>query len=54
MKEGQYDNITVKELLDNLEYIILSNPEMDGVELEDSEGRVWFITKTSEDTASIN
>jgi len=53
MKEADYDNISVQEFLSNAEYIILSNPDMKGVELTDSEGRIWFIQLVKSNNASV-
>lgn len=43
MKEAEFENIRVEEFLSNAEYMIMANPDMDGLELTDTEGRVWFI-----------
>lgn len=43
MREAEFANVSVEEFLTNAEYMILANPDMDGLELTDTEGRVWFI-----------
>lgn len=52
-QEYEFDNISTQEFLDNCENLILQNPEMDGVEIEDSLDRTWFIILTSRH-ATIN
>lgn len=46
-EEFAFDNVSTQEFLDNVENIIIKNPDMDGVEIEDSQGRWWFIELTS-------
>jgi len=54
MQEANFDNITVEQFLSTAEYVILANPEMDGMELTDSEGRVWFLRLLSSENKVIN
>lgn len=49
-----YDNISTEEFLDTIETMIMQNPDMDGVELEDSNGRTWFIQLTSDNIKTMN
>lgn len=46
MDTMRQDNISSKELFDSLELMIMTNPDSDGIRLEDSEGRVWYIELT--------
>jgi len=54
MKEADFQNITVEELLSSAEYMILCNPEMDGLELIDSEGRTWYLQLVEGRNTQIN
>ena len=54
MKETEMGNISTEEFLNTIEYMILANPEMDGVEIEDTMGRVWFIRQINKVDAEIN
>lgn len=47
MDKIQHDNVSSKELFDNLELMLIINPNSDGIRLEDSEGRVWYIELTN-------
>ena len=51
--ESTFEDVSAEEFLDIIEYMILSNPEMDGVEMDDSKGRTWFIQKTSVSNSSV-
>lgn len=53
-EEYTYGNVSTEEFLDRLESLILQNPEMDGVELDDNRGRTWFIQLTSEHNVRMN
>lgn len=53
-EQYEYDNMSTQDFLDTMEIMILQNPEMDGIELEDSEGRSWFIQLTSENPRAMN
>jgi len=54
MQEADFNNISVEEFLANAEYMILANPDADGVELTDSEGRVWFLELLDTEIKEIN
>ena len=54
MQEVNFDNITVEQFLSTAEYIMLANPEMDGMELTDSEGRIWFLQLLSSEEKILN
>lgn len=53
-EEYTYSNVSTEEFLDRLESLILQNPEMDGVQLDDNRGRSWFIQLTSEHNVRMN
>lgn len=48
------DDVSVEQFLDTIELLILSHPEMDGVEIDDSKGRTWFIQQIEGMPSSIN
>jgi hypothetical protein len=54
MQELDMGNISTEEFLDLVELLIVSNPDMDGVEIDDNKGRSWFIQQTSEINLKIN
>ena len=47
MDKIQHDNVSSKELFDNLELMLIINPNSNGIRFEDSEGRVWYIELTN-------
>lgn len=49
-----FNNMSTEEFLDTMESMILQNPDMDGIELQDNIGRTWFIQLTSEQDKTMN
>lgn len=54
MEEAEFNNVTVQEFLTTAEFMILANPDKDGIELTDSEGRVWFLQLLENNASTIN
>lgn len=54
LEKYPYDNISTEEFLDIAETMILQNPDMSGVEIEDNNGRTWFIQLTSDNIKTMN
>jgi hypothetical protein len=50
----EYDNMTVQELFDMIEVALIGQEEMNGVQIDDIQGRSWFVELINKDNSRIN